>query len=61
MTESPDQADWSAIWTAMQELGAALVPFMALARPPSWAVSLDFIMEFALEAVEDEIEPEPQP
>lgn len=48
----PD-ADYNAIWAAIQELGAAIAPLMELASPPSWAVSLRFVMDVAHQQVED--------
>lgn len=46
-------ADWNDIWSAMQELGAAIEPLMELASPPSWAISLRFVMDVALPEVEE--------
>ncbi len=48
----PD-ADWHAIWTAMQELGAAIAPLEELSVPPAWSVSLRFVLDCALPYVED--------
>lgn len=50
---SEPDADWNAIWAAMQELGAAMAPLMELASPPSWAVTMQFAMDVALPDIEE--------
>lgn len=45
--------DWNNIWSAMQELGAAMAPLMERPSPPSWAISLRFVMDVALPEVEE--------
>lgn len=47
------EANWNDIWSMMQELGAATAPLMELSSPPSWAVSLRFVMDAALPDVEE--------
>jgi hypothetical protein len=45
--------DWNAIWVAFQELGFAMAPVMDEAEPPSWAISLEFVMDVAIPDIED--------
>ena len=52
LRREPD-ADWNAVWSAMQELGAAMAPLFELTSPPSWAVTIRFAMDVALPDIEE--------
>lgn len=52
--QMPDEArtDWTNIRARMQQLGKAIAPLMGATSPPSWAVSMRFVMDVAEPEIE---------